>query len=186
MILSGKEIQRQIGLGNIVIDPFSPKQLNPNSYNLRLNDTICTYEKCNPGYEMPKNYADEYHLDPKKENPTQEYRIPSRNGVLLPGKLYLARTMEYTETHNFIPQIEARSSIARLGISIHQTAGFGDVGFKGCWTLEISCIHPVAVYPGMEICQIIYHTIQGEYEPYNGKYQNNRAAQASMMHKEYA
>lgn len=82
--------------------------------------------------------------------------------------------------------LEGRSSIGRLGLSIHVTAGFGDVGFDGYWTLEIYCIHPVIVYPGVEICQIYYHEIEGEYEAYkSGKYQNNRDIQTSMLFKEF-
>ena len=57
--------------------------------------------------------------------------------------------------------LEGRSSVGRLGLFIHVTAGFGDVGFAGYWTLEMFCIHPIVIYPNVEICQIYYHTIQG-------------------------
>ncbi len=83
--------------------------------------------------------------------------------------------------------LEGRSSIGRLGLFIHITAGFGDVGFCGYWTLEISCVHPVRIYPGVEICQIFYHIIEGDYEKYNsnGKYQNNQGIQPSFLYKEF-
>ena len=104
---------------------------------------------------------------------------------LYPGELYLGRTVEHTETKNLIPMIEGRSSIGRLGIFVHATAGFVDVGFIGYWTLEVSCIIPVLVYPFIEIAQLFYHTIYGEYEEYsNGKYQNNEGVQPSIIYKE--
>jgi dCTP deaminase len=78
--------------------------------------------------------------------------------------------------------IEGRSSIGRLGISIHATAGFGDIGFFGYWTLEISCIEPVRIYPGIRICQIFYHTVKGKIIHYHGKYQDNDGIQASQSY----
>ena len=82
--------------------------------------------------------------------------------------------------------IEGRSSIGRLGIFIHITAGFGDVGFSGYWTLEIFCIKPIIIYPNVEIAQLYYHTIDGDYEEYNsGKYQNNIDIQPSMLYKDF-
>ena len=59
--------------------------------------------------------------------------------------------------------IEGRSSVGRLGLFVHVTAGFGDVGFCGFWTLEMFAVQPVRVYPGVPICQIFYHEIHGEY-----------------------
>ena len=81
--------------------------------------------------------------------------------------------------------LEGRSSIGRLGICIHVTAGFGDVGFAGYWTLELFCVQPVRIYAGVKIAQIYYHTISEPYERYtNGKYQNNEGIQPSMLYKE--
>jgi dCTP deaminase len=69
---------------------------------------------------------------------------------------------------------------------IHVTAGFGDVGFSGFWTLEIFVIQPLRIYPGVEICQIYYHNIDGEYEHYiSGKYQNNSEIQPSLLFKDF-
>ena len=105
---------------------------------------------------------------------------------LEPNQLYLGRTLEYTSTKKFVPMIEGRSSIGRLGIFIHITAGFGDVGFSGYWTLEIFCIKPIIIYPNVEIAQLYYHTIDGDYEEYNsGKYQNNTDIQPSMLYKDF-
>ncbi|MEX0702905.1 MAG: dCTP deaminase [Planctomycetales bacterium] len=170
MILTGPEILAQLGT-NIVIDPFDERLLNPNSYNLRLHDELLVYE--------------EIVLDMKRPNRFRRYQIPPEGFVLQPNQLYLARTIERTETHNLCPMIEGRSSIARLGLSVHVSGGFGDVGFCGHWTLELSAIQPVRVYPGVAVCQIYYHTLEGavvEYE--SNKYQHNRDIQPCLLHKE--
>ena len=172
MILSGKEIERQLGK-DIHIEPFVKEQLNPNSYNLRLHNELLVYE--NP------------LLDMKKSNPTKLISIPDEGLELEPNKLYLGRTLEHTKTDNYVPMLEGRSSIGRLGLFIHVTAGFGDVGFSGFWTLEIFCVQPIKIYPGIQICQIFYHTIEGDFERYDkGKYQNNKGIQASMLYKDFA
>ena len=106
--------------------------------------------------------------------------------VLEPGTLYSGRTVEFTKTDKYVPMLEGRSSTGRLGLFIHVTAGFGDVGFSGYWTLEIFCIQPIKIYPNVEICQIYYHTIDGDYEKYSsGKYQNNTDIQPSLMYKDF-
>jgi dCTP deaminase len=171
MILSGKEIRRRLGK-EIIIDPFNSAQLGPNSYNLRLHNELLVYK--------------DPILDMKKQHEVTSIIIPQEGLVLEPGILYLGRTMEYTATEHYVPMLEGRSSIGRLGLFIHITAGFGDVGFKGYWTLEISCIHPIRIYPHVEICQIFYHTIEGDYELYkSNKYQNNRGIQPSMLYKDF-
>jgi dCTP deaminase len=172
MILSGLEIERRLGK-DIFIDPYSRDQLNPNSYNLRLHEDLLTYD------------AEE--LDMSKANPTRRLKIPAEGILLQPRKLYLGRTVEHTETHNFVPMLEGRSSVGRLGLFVHVTAGFGDVGFRGFWTLEIFAVQPIRIYPGVEICQIFYHTLQGDHQRYDGgKYQDNDGIQASMLYREFA
>lgn len=167
MILTGPEIQRRLG-NDIVITPYDPKLLNPNSYNLRLADEIMVYT------EMP--------LDMKKNNPVEKLKIPEEGLLLEPGKLYLARTLEHTETKKLVPMLEGRSSIGRLGLYVHVTAGFGDVGFSGFWTLEMHCVHPIRVYAGVQICQIFYHSVEGEITEYkSGKYQGNKGVQSSKL-----
>jgi dCTP deaminase len=171
MILSGIEIRNNLGKG-IVIEPYNEKQLNPNSYNLRLHNKLLVYEN--------------QVLDMKKENKAVPLEIPEEGLLLEPGKLYLGRTKEYTETHNYVPMLEGRSSIGRLGLFVHVTAGFGDIGFCGFWTLEMFCIHPIIIYPDVEICQVYYHKIEGEYEKYvSNKYQNNRDVQPSLLFKDF-
>ena len=170
MILSGEMIRQKLG-SDIRIDPFEPRNLNPNSYNLTLHDEILTYE--------------EVVLDMRKSNRVRRISIPPSGLVLNPNQLYLGRTIERTETHNLVPMIEGRSSIGRLGLFVHVTAGFGDVGFCGFWTLEIFAVQPVRIYPGVAICQIFYHQIEGEIHEYaSDKYQHNRDIQPSLLFKE--
>ena len=89
------------------------------------------------------------------------------------------------ESMSLVPMLVGRSSIGRLGIFVHVTAGFGDVGFSGNWTLELTCVQPVRVYPGMEICQIYYQTTTGEIlSQYHGKYQGSRDVVASRIYQE--
>ncbi|MDR1002121.1 MAG: dCTP deaminase [Oscillospiraceae bacterium] len=172
MILSGKEIAKQVENGSISIEPFDSKYLNPNSYNLRLHNELLVY-------------TDEV-LDMKKLPHTETLIIPEEGIVLQPGKLYLGRTYEKTSADCYVPMLEGRSSIGRLGLYVHVTAGFGDVGFSGYWTLEIQCIQPIRIYPMTEICQIYYHTIEGDFEPYSsGKYQNNKGIQPSLLYRDF-
>lgn len=171
MILSGKEIEKRLGK-EIIIEPFHRSRLNPNSYNLRLHDKLLSYTSDT--------------LDMKSPNPVREITIPQDGIILQPGRLYLGRTVEYTETHASVPMLEGRSSVGRLGLFIHVTAGFGDIGFKGYWTLEIFCVQPIIVYPKVEICQIYYHEISGDYEEYvSDKYQDNKSIQPSMMYNDF-
>lgn len=170
MILSGNEILQNMG-SNIEIEPFNPDNINPNSYNLTLHEDVVTYE--------------EVVLDMKKSNRVRRMRIPESGLVLEPNRLYLGRTIERTETHNLVPMIEGRSSIGRLGLFVHVTAGFGDVGFKGFWTLEMFAVQPVRIYPGVSICQIFYHQIAGNITEYvSDKYQDNQDIQPSLLYKE--
>lgn len=171
MIISGKEIKRRLG-NDVIIEPFEQNQLNPNSYNLRLHNELVVYQ--------------DKILDMKRKHETQKIIIPESGLILQPGILYLGRTVEYTATNNLVPMIEGRSSIGRLGLFIHITAGFGDVGFKGFWTLEIFCVQPIRIYPTIEICQIFYHTIEGDFVNYtSNKYQNNQGIQPSLLYKDF-
>lgn len=158
MILSDKKILEAIETGDIVIEPYDRKCLGTNSYDVHLSKFMAVY-------------TDEV-LDAKKHNQIKEIEIPEEGYVLQPGTLYLGVTQEYTETHNSVPFLEGKSSIGRLGIDIHATAGKGDVGFCNTWTLEISCVHPVRVYEGMPIGQLIYFMVDGDIENYYNKKEN--------------
>lgn len=175
MILSDKKILEAILDGKILIEPFDPACLGTNSYDVHLGRTMAVYH--------------DRELDAKKHNTVSHFDIPEEGYVLQPGVLYLGVTDEYTETHHTVPFLEGKSSIGRLGIDIHATAGKGDVGFCNSWTLEISCVQPVRIYAGMPIGQLIYFAVDGDIINYynsksNAKY-NERTTQPveSMMWK---
>lgn len=173
MILTGKEIINQYEKGNLFISNFSKEKVNPNSYNLTLSDEVIIYEN-----EI---------IDVKKEPKTKKFKIDKEKGfMLLPNKLYLCRTNEHTSTEEFVPMLEGRSSLGRLGVSVHVTAGFGDIGFSGTWTLEVTVTQPTIIYPNMEICQIYYLVANGNKEiKYNGKYKEQLEVEKSLICKEF-
>ena len=134
---------------------------------------------------IPCKTFDECFLRASKDS-SSKIIIPESGFLLEPGKLYLGRTLEYTKTKKFVPMLEGRSSIGRLGMFVHITAGFGDVGFEGFWTLEIFVVQPLKIYPNVEICQIYFHTIDGDYNEYkSGKYQANKGIQPSYLYKDF-
>lgn len=155
MIFTDNKILESIENGEIVIEPFNRSKLGTNSYDVHLGSFLGIYK-------------DEL-LDAKKHNEINIFKLEEDGFVLQPGVLYLGVTEEYTETHNAVPFLEGKSSVGRLGIDIHATAGKGDVGFCNTWTLEISCVLPVKVYPGMPIGQLIYFAIDGVVENYYNK-----------------
>jgi len=145
MILTDKTIIDEIIEGNIVIEPLIRASIGTNSVDLTLSNKLIMYT--------------DNVLDVRKKPQTAEIIIPEEGMILQPGILYLASTVEYTETLRHVPIIQGKSSLGRLGLFVHITAGFGDVNFKGHWTLELACIQPVKIYPGMKIAQICYHDI---------------------------
>ena len=172
MILSDKSILAEIEAGRIVLEPFKREALGTNSYDVHLSKYLATY-------------VDEV-LDAKKHNKIEEILIPDDGYILQPGTLYLGTTQEYTETHVHVPFLEGKSSVGRLGIDIHATAGKGDVGFCNNWTLEISCVKPVRVYAGMPVGQIIYFGVEGDIENFYNKKQNAKYINRSIRPQESA
>lgn len=148
MILTDTLILQEMERGTIIIAPFERKHLGSNSYDVHLGKHLAVY----------KNDI----LDSKVHNEVEHFEIPDEGLILLPHRLYLGVTLEYTETHAHVPFLEGKSSIGRLGIDIHATAGKGDVGFCNTWTLEISVKQPVKIYHGMPIGQLIYFQVAGE------------------------
>ena len=156
MILTDKQILAEMKRRTIVIKPFQRKYLGSNSYDVHLGEWLALYK--------------EEILDAKRHNHVHFFRIPKEGLILVPSKLYLGVTKEYTETHKHVPFLEGKSSIGRLGIDIHATAGKGDIGFCNTWTLEISVRQPVRIYSGMPIGQLIYFEVSGDVAtPYNKK-----------------
>ena len=171
MILSSAEIQTAMG-DTIEITPYEKANLNPNSYNLSLHNELLVYE--------------EVILDVKYPNRFHRVTIPDDGLILNPNQIYLGRTVEHTKTDGFAPMIAGRSSLARLGLSVHTGCGFGNVGFCGYWTLEMVCVQPLRIYPYIPICQIYYLQIAGDIEQYRSdKYQHNHDVQPSLFYREF-
>ncbi|MCJ7691357.1 MAG: dCTP deaminase [Clostridiaceae bacterium] len=145
MILTDKTIIDEIAARNIVIEPLINSNIGTNSVDLTLSNTLVLYT--------------DHVLDVRKKNPSTPIIIPPEGLILKPGILYLASTVEYTETMKHVPILMGKSSLGRLGLFVHVTAGFGDVGFKGHWTLELVCVQPLKIYAGMKIAQITYQDI---------------------------
>lgn len=174
-ILTGEQIYEKYNNKELYISDFSRERLNPNSYNLRLSRKLAKYTN--------------NVLDMKKPNDITYIDIPDEGYLLEPGIVYLGRTLERTRTSTTVPMLEGRSSIGRLGMSIHVTAGFGDIGFDGYWTLEITVVQPLMIYPEVEVCQIYYHTIEegAKYRPYalDAKYNHNDGIQPSLLYRDF-
>jgi dCTP deaminase len=165
MIFSDQRILECIADGSIVIQPYDRNCLGTNSYDVHLSPHLATYDNA--------------ILDARQHNRINHFDIPVEGFVLQPNTLYLGATLEYTETHNAVPFLEGKSSVGRLGIDIHATAGKGDVGFCNFWTLEISCTQPVRIYAGMPIGQLIYFAVEGEIENFYNKKQNAKYTERS-------
>lgn len=174
-MLTKTAIVAALEAGNIEISPFNVDQLNPNSYDLRLSKWVATYK-----------YTDEIGtIDAAKENYLEMDEIAKSGICLMPGELYLMATEEVTYSKKYIPCIEGRSSVGRLGVNVHATAGFGDIGFKGTWTLEVSVIRPVRLYCGMRICQVYFDECFGSITSrYEGEYNGQIHPKPSKIHKE--
>jgi len=187
MLLTKSAIREALSTGDIVISPFNPANLSPNSYDVTLNSQLLIYDLTESGI-----------LDMKRDNPTLEFSIPEEGAVLQPGMLYIGMTNETATSKSYIPMFEGRSSMGRLGINTHITAGFGDIGWgfeklpsgdiichNPTWTLEITVVHPVRVYPNVRIGQVFFTEPKGEIEWYNGKYNRQRKPQASRSFQDF-
>lgn len=173
MILTADAVQLAIENGDIVIKPFNLERLGPNSYDLSLHNELLVYK--------------EHTLDMKKDNAVERIGIPESGYLLQPGKIYLGRTQEWTATDTYAPMLEGRSSVGRLGLYVHITAGFGNLGSSGYWTLELSCVQPLMIYPGVRICQVYFVTVEGAKKlfPEKIRYKDADDIQASMLWKEF-
>lgn len=188
-VLVDSEIKRAHDVGSIIIEPFDPKALGTNSYDVHLARTLKCYKVTKKMLGVAEHRTIE--LDCRKPNETYDIEIPDNGFVLLPNMLYLASTTEYTESHKHLPLLNGKSSIGRLGLSIHVTAGTGDVGFRGHWTMELFVVHALRIYAGMAIGQLLWLSTNEQPDvPYDlkksAKY-NNRdpLPQASRMHQEH-
>jgi dCTP deaminase len=185
MILTGPEIESQVKAKKIKITPFDKKRVNPASYDLALGEGVAVYDDCVECWDYHSKTVEDGRaflpkpgaiLDSKKELLLRQFKMSPKEGWLLrPGILYLMHTAEVVWTDSYVPIIDGKSSIGRLGICVHLTAGFGDAGFNGQYTLEVTTVHPVRVYPGMRFCQIRFHKMEGKVKLYDGNYTGKAA-----------
>lgn len=190
-ILTGPEIQKQIEAGRIDIDPFNRKHVNPASVDLTLGDRVTLYvgsfkerDRTNPSVDG-QSYQTMHSMltrspdlvwDTRAAWPTVTKPIdPGIGWVIKPGLCYLLHTVERVHTKHYVPIIDGKSSIGRSFILVHYTAGYGDPGFDGQYTLEVTTQIPVRIFPGMRFCQIRFHTMVGEPLLYKGHYTGERA-----------
>lgn len=189
-ILSGPEIERLVDLTRrkldgpraIEIEPFNPKNCGPNSYDVTLSPQIGCYVTKTPAGFLS---ASGVELDMKKENPFETWTIPETGYTLEPGRLYLGSTVERTACRGLVPWFDGRSSVGRLGLFVHVTAGRGDDGFDGTWTLEMAAVQPIRIYAGVRIGQISFMTLEGESCGYRGKYSHQSGPRPSELWRDF-
>jgi len=164
MILTGKEIQNQVNAGNIVIEPFILDNLNPNSYN----------------YCMGTHYKEKYWSDSGVDQFSELMEIPHQGLILKPKRLYLSSTAEIIGSRRYVVSLMGRSSIGRLGLFVQLSADLGNLGEAHRWTLELTCIQPITVYPNMVLGQVSFWMPKGEIELYKGKYHSFNSPKESI------
>ena len=170
-MLSNDAIKDEITRKSIAVDN-SLNNIEENFINVTLGNSIKVY--------------DAPFLDVTEDTPTKEIIIPEDGLILKPNELYIGRTTEFTKTYGFVPVLTGKEELAAVGMEIHVTAGFGDNGFEGTWTLEIVCANPTIVYPGMPIGQIYYYPLIGNASiEYRGKYFRQIDPTSSRLYREY-
>ena len=188
-ILSDKTIKEYLEEGKIVIDPLKDEQqIQPSSVDMRLGDEFKVFKVIRKPY-----------IDPKDEEDIAEYMesstVPEGEAFIIhPNEFELATTQEYVKVpDDLVARVEGRSSMGRLGVTMHVTAGYVDPGFEGRITLEISNIGamPVALYPGQRVCQLVFETMTTPAElPYghpkrNSKYMKQLKPESSRVKLDY-
>jgi dCTP deaminase len=156
MILTGSEIKKQVENGTIIIEPFDANQINPNSYNYRLGDHYS---------QVPELLS----LG-QKHDETQLQAIPESGLQLEPGIVYLAHTHEVIGSRKYVTLLIGRSSVARLGLFLQISADLGNLGPAHKWTLELTCVQPIIIYPRMKIGQVSFWVPAGDISEYSGTY----------------
>lgn len=173
-ILTGSKIIEEIKNNHIRIGNFDIDRIQPNSYDLTLGDKISFYTLTNnTGYIDTDMLSGTriFYLDTKSNNTMISREIPSDGYILLPQFLYLVQTVESVWSDKYVTEVSGVSSLARLGISVHKTAGYANIGHEFKWILEVEVTHPIKIYPGMKIGQMYFHTTEGSCDlQYHGKY----------------
>ncbi|HYK94674.1 MAG TPA: dCTP deaminase [Candidatus Dormibacteraeota bacterium] len=186
-VLSDRDIRAALASGEIVIRPYDPQDLQPSSVDLHLDRRFRVFRN--------NRYA---FIDVRQEQPdlTELLTIADDEPFILhPGEFVLGQTLEWTELPNdLVARLEGKSSLGRLGLLIHSTAGYVDPGWKGNLTLELSNVAnlPIALYFGMKIGQISYFRMTSEVDrPYGSKelgskYQGQSEPTASAFHRNFS
>lgn len=175
--LTGKQVMREVESGRIRIEPFSPGQVNPNSYDYRLAPILrCLMPNSERG-GVPC-------VDPKLEMEYEEIEIPPTGFLMRVEEAYLGHTVEMFGSEHFASLCTGKSSVGRLFIKNHACAGLIDQGFFGHITLEMTAKLPTVVYAGMRIGQMFWFDSVGECKLYSGKYGEGKgnAAIPSRIH----
>ena len=171
MILTGEAIHCAVKSGDITIDPFDRRQLNPNSYDFRLGSRCKVYE--------------ELVLDAASDNACKDIVVDQSGLVLEPDRVYLFNSEETIGSNTFVPIIRGRSSTGRLGLFVHITADLIDLGSVNQLTLQLHCVIPIRLYPGMLIGQVTFWTTQGSKVFYEGKYKGLSSPAPSLSYLDW-
>jgi len=186
-VLSDRDIRAAIEAGRVVIRPYDPADLQPSSVDLHLDRSFRVFR--NNRYPF---------IDVRQHQPdlTEMLRIENDEPFILhPGEFVLGQTLEWVELpDDLVARIEGKSSMGRLGLLIHSTAGYVDPGWRGNLTLELSNVAnlPIALYFGMKIGQISFLALTSAVErPYGSpelgsKYQGQSEPTASESHRDFA
>ncbi len=186
MVLSDRDIRAEIAAGRIVIDPFIPEAVQPSSVDLHLDRRFRVFR--NSRYPFIDVRADQPEL-------TELVEIGGDDPFILhPGEFVLGSTLERVELPNdLVARLEGKSSLGRLGLLIHSTAGYVDPGWEGNLTLELSNVAnlPITLYDGMKIGQISFQRLSSPAEVAYGeasigsKYRGQRDPTASLYHRDF-
>lgn len=172
MILSGSKIDKEVKKGKIIINPYNPQDINPNSYNYTLGNYVKVYKN--------------KELDSKKQQEVEIIEIPDDGLIIYPDKIYLGFTKEVIGSNYYVPVITGRSSTGRLGLFVQITSDLVDIGFKGQLTLQLHSTQPVRIYKGMKIGQIMFWKIFGDIDLYGGKYQSSKGPRESEVWRDFS
>jgi dCTP deaminase len=167
VILTGPEIHRMVKTGEIVIEPYDPASLEPNSYGFHLGNRIAVY--------------DDEIIDVRRSLTAHEYEIGSEGFLFEPGRFYLGHTAERFGGVNFASEIYANLSTALCGTFIQTSAPLGHSGAVIHWTLEITVVHPVRLYAGIRIGKVCFWKNYGKTESYTGRYAGSRSVVTSRI-----
>jgi dCTP deaminase len=183
MVLSDRDIVAAIESGRIGIDPWEPRLLQPCSVDVRLDSVFRVFNNWTAPFI---DVAD------RQDDLTELVDIPadgSRPFMLHPGEFVLGSTLEViTIGQDVVGRLEGKSSLGRLGLVIHSTAGWADAGFTGHITLELSNLAtlPITLYPGMPVGQLAFMSLTSPVEhPYTGKYRGQRGPTASRYYENF-